>query len=203
LWFLIVLISLIVLLVFLSSIPLGMSFKLDTDDRPVFRLQVRWFFDLLRKPIVPRKEKIDLSAKKAKTRSKKKKKRRKLTVRAVSGLLNRSLLARVRRFLGEILRCLHVKNFQADFSLGTGDPADTGILFGILSPLVLSLPHFRNFSVFLEPDFSPDPVMRGKSSGQVRLVPARLVWALLKFILSWSVLRTVYQFLRLRWKKIS
>jgi hypothetical protein len=203
LWFLIILISLAGLLIFLFSIPLGMSFKLDTDDRPVFKMQVRWLFDLLRKPIVPRKEKIDLPAKKAKTKPRKKKKSRKVMVRIIPRLITRSLLARVKKFLREILSCIHIENFQADFSMGTGDPADTGILFGLLSPLVLWFPHSGDFSVFLEPDFSHDPVMRGKSSGQISLIPARLIWALLKFIVSWSVLRTVYQFLRLKWKKIS
>lgn len=200
-WFLIVLISLIVLLVFLFSIPLGMSFRLDTEDRPVFKLQFRWLFDLLRKSIVPRKEKIDLPAKKVKTGPQKKKKSRKAMIRIISRLITRSLLARIKKFVLEILSCMQIKNFRADFSMGTGDPADTGILFGFLSPLLISLPNTLNFYVLLEPDFSPEPVIRGTSLGQVRLIPARLVWALLKLIFSWSVLRTIFLLLRLRWKK--
>lgn len=201
-WFLIILISLVGLLIFLFSIPLGMSFKLDTEDQPVFKLQVRWLFDLLRKTIVPRKEKIDIPAKKTKARTKKKKKTRKVTVRAIPHLISRSFLARVRKFVWEIMGCIHIKTFQVDFSMGTGDPADTGILFGFLSPFILSLPDSGNFYILLKPDFSTDPVMEGKSTGQVRLIPARLVWVLLKFIFSWSVLRTAFQFLRLRWKKV-
>jgi hypothetical protein len=88
-------------------------------------------------------------------------------------------------------RFLHVKGVQARARLGLGDPADTGLLFGIAGPLALALRRgLPSLELELEPDFR-GPVLDGELRGEVRVVPLAALPHLARFALSPATLRAV------------
>lgn len=83
---------------------------------------------------------------------------------------------------GEFAR-IHVDRLELDARFGTGDPADTGRLYGYLTPLAYALPA-RRVSVILRPDFA-NACFQGRAEAALHLIPGALVWPLLR--LAWQV----------------
>ena len=56
--------------------------------------------------------------------------------------------------------------------LGLDDPADTGLLWGVIGPVAALLGAAERISVRVEPDFAAETI-DVDSSGQIRLIPLR------------------------------
>ncbi|MFW8595065.1 DUF2953 domain-containing protein [Cribrihabitans neustonicus] len=74
----------------------------------------------------------------------------------------------------EILRRVHICKLVAEGTFGTGDPAETGQLFGLLAPLIYAPAWSRRLRFEVEPDFS-----RACFSGRAELVLSVVPVALL------------------------
>jgi hypothetical protein len=73
-----------------------------------------------------------------------------------------------------ILGAFRIRRLRLDADFGLGDPAETGIAYGLLAPLV------HAGAVTLRPDFS-GPRLSGSVDAEIGLVPARLLPPLLRF----------------------
>jgi len=75
--------------------------------------------------------------------------------------------------------------------LGLDDPADTGRLWAVVGPLaaILTLPvHAR---VAIEPEFACE-ALEVDGKGCIRIIPIRLLFVVLVFLLSPGTLRTLH-----------
>lgn len=94
------------------------------------------------------------------------------------------------RTLRRLLSSFHVQLLSLELRFGTGDPADTGILFGRLQaamPVTYATPRV---DVDLDPDFHRS-IFEGAGELRLRATPLRLVWIGLVYALSPTTIRAV------------
>jgi hypothetical protein len=82
---------------------------------------------------------------------------------------------------------VRVRNVQARAAFGFADPADTGMVYGSLSPL-LAMAEARGLAGHCEPVFE-DATLRGVLRGTIEVRPLSVVSTVLAFIVSPPVLR--------------
>ncbi len=58
------------------------------------------------------------------------------------------------RLLPDLVRRIHLDHFIADAAFGFDDPADTGLVFGLATPLLYGTAGHRKIEAKLRPDFS-------------------------------------------------
>jgi hypothetical protein len=102
-------------------------------------------------------------------------------------LQTRGLLPRAVRFLGSALRQVRLERCCADIMFGFDNPADTGFVYGCLSP-VLVMAEVRGLDVHCRPMFMESGV-RGDVNATIRVRPLAVLGAIAAFLLSPPVLR--------------
>jgi hypothetical protein len=163
----------------LLALPVDLYFSLEKDEKLTYRAELRWLFGLLS---------VDLSRVQGSEKKRRAPKRpgRGTTSRVGALLGNRALLRRVIQLIGELLRSFRIRELSLRGRIGTGDPADTGMLLGLLNPLLLNARHAT-----LEADFE-EAVFKGACSGEIRFVPIRAVGSVLAFLVSPVLLRSLF-----------
>ena len=178
-------------LVLLLAVPLEVAFQLDRVEALRGQVSFRWLFGLVRfrlavprvRPTPPRPE--------AEPRIARKRRRGSAgggAGRGLAVLRQAAFRRRARRFLGELVRAIHVRRLRLLVRLGLGDPADTGWLWALVGPLGAAVGSLRGAEVRIEPDFL-DPVLELHSRGRVQVVPLRILALASRFALSPPTIR--------------
>jgi len=84
--------------------------------------------------------------------------------------------------------------------VGLGDPADIGLLFALIGPVMPFLAPSSVKRIAVRPDFSDSAVCEGFMQGALRIQPIKLVVPLERFVFSLPVIRLVTKFILRRWK---
>ena len=90
---------------------------------------------------------------------------------------------------GELAR-IHLDRVDVEARFGTGDPADTGRLYGLLTPLVYAVPH-PAAALRLTPDFTRR-CLEGHGEAALHLTPVALTCPVIRLV--WNV------YVRPRWR---
>ncbi|MFW8635637.1 DUF2953 domain-containing protein [Cribrihabitans pelagius] len=90
------------------------------------------------------------------------------------------LAAAALRLAAEILRRVHIRRLVAQGTFGTGDPAETGQLFGLLAPLIHAPAPCRRLRLEVEPDFARAS-LSGRAELDLSVVPAALLLPAARF----------------------
>ncbi|UFS61565.1 hypothetical protein LOH54_07800 [Sulfurimonas sp. HSL-3221] len=157
---------LLLFLLALLATPVELSLQLEKEETFDYRARLHWCFGLVS---------VDLTglAKKAATVKKAKRKKRKTQPSKFPG---GSVSAQsVTRLLRGLRRSLQVRELSLHGRIGLGDPACTGMLMGLLQPLLLPA---RQMSLVADYE---EAVFEGRFSARVRLVPLRIFGVLLRF----------------------
>jgi len=198
LWVIAVVAGLMGLITLTLCVPLDTVFHLEIPERPRFRLRLVWLFGLISQEL-RRAKKEPEEKKPAEERPKKK---RAANFRLILKILRtRGLPGKTANLVRDVLRQFKIKELSVNCRLLLDDPADAGLVFavaGATAPL-LNLPPKCQFSV--EPAFSDEIAFEGHLHGVVSLKPIRLVWPLLRFILSLAMLRVIKTLVMSRWKR--
>ena len=182
-----IVVGIVLFFILVLSIPIEMAF--DTS-RPGAKARVGWAFGLLWK---------DVGGEKKKPKKPKKKKKRSgvkafldflATIGSVSGLLKLA-----RRMIGGI----RVKQLDAHLRMGLDDPADTGMLYSVLWPILIPLNYIGSSNVRMDLSFE-EAILDFTGQGHVRVVPAQMLWAVLLFGLSPAGLRVIRNMVVRRWR---
>jgi hypothetical protein len=198
LWVIAVIASLAVLIFFILWVPLDLALRTDVYEKPKFRLRFSWLFGLVSHEIAGEKKKPKEKRKEAKG----KKKHGLRNARVVFSILRtKGVLRRLKELLKDVFSCLKFRDLVADFKIGLGDPADTGLLFAFIGPATAFLGSSRRHQIRLEPSFSDDAVLQGYSHGTIRLRPIQLAPPFLKFVFSLTALRIVKTLISNKWKR--
>lgn len=182
----------IILMVILALlIPLEMTFDLETSGDRKVRTRVGWLFGRVWKDISPRKSE--------KPKEKPEEKRRRGMKPLLSLLRVKGLPGRIIRLARQILRCLKVRELEADLRVGLDDPADTGMMCAMLWPLLTPLTSSDSVRLRIVPTFE-EATFEGSLHGKIRVFLIQIVGYLLVFVLSPVGLRTIRSMVVARWK---
>ena len=193
-WAIAVLASLAVLLVFLLCVPVDMVLHLDKNGRPRLRLRLSWLFGLVSKEITRgKKQPKEKKAKDKQERGKSRQGRR--FIFQILG--TKGLLQQFKNLIKGMLSRLKIRNLAVNLKVGLDDPADTGLLFAVIGPIVSFLP----YDITVQPSFTGEATWEGYSRGKIRIRPIQLIPPLLKFIFSPATIRAIKTVVTDKWKR--
>ena len=198
-WVVISLASLAVILIFVLCVPLDMTLHADVYGKPKLRLKLSWLFGLVSKEVTRGKEPKE---KKKLVKEKRKPREGKRRLRNILEILRtRGLLSQLKRLLRDVLSRLKTRDLIADFRVGLGDPADTGLLFALIGPATFWLNSSLSHQIRVQPSFEGEGVFEGYSHGVVRLRPIQLVIPFLRFAFSLATIRVAKRLVLTKWKR--
>ena len=105
----------------------------------------------------------------------------------IAALRTRGVPRRVGRLALALLRQAKLEVFHVRTAFGFDNPADTGVVYGLLSPLLL-IATARGLNLECRPMFE-ESGLRGAVSATVRVRPLSVAGALSAFLFSPSVIR--------------
>ena len=180
-WILVSLLGLAGLLVLLLSVPIDLAFSFEKKEGFRPRVRIGWLFGLIRK---------DLGSRKRRPKEPKPKKRstRRGPQRFFAMLKTRGFPGSFLKLGRRLLSTVKVRELKIDLRLGLGDPAETGLLFGAMAPLLAYAGSVTFADIAVEPDFLED-TLQGYGKGAVRVYPITLVPPLIMFALSPATIR--------------
>ncbi|MFC1942837.1 DUF2953 domain-containing protein [Chloroflexota bacterium] len=194
----IILASLAALVVFFLCVPLNMAFHANVYGKPEVQLRVSWLFGLVNKEITGEKKKAEEKKRLARV----KKKRRRGDVRVIFSIMRTGgLLSRIKIFLRGVLSCFMFRELAGDFTIGLGDPADTGLLFAFIGPATAFFGYSRFHQLRIVPSFTDDAILEGYSQGKVRLRPISLAPHFVKLAFSLTTIRIAMTLVAGKWKR--
>jgi hypothetical protein len=186
--------ALLALLVVLLAVPLVLMIEAERDDGLRARWRVRWLFGVVeiggprdqpaRSASVPAEEPAEAPTAPVEKRAPNRRRRARIGLAVVR---TRGLLQRAVRLVIGVLRRVTIRNVQVQASFGFDDPADTGMVYGSLSPLLM-IAQAQGLPVRCEPTFE-DASLRGVLRGTVEVRPLSVANTVLAFIVSPPVLR--------------
>ena len=179
--------GIILLLILMLSIPVELVFDLEIPGEAKPRVRVGWLFGLVWKEIRRRKRKP------------KRKKKRSLKP-FLSLLRTRGLPGNLLKLARKILSRVKVRQLDADLRVGLDDPVDTGMLWSVMWPALVSLNSSGPVKVRIEPSFA-EPALEASVHGRIRLFPIEIVGSLLGFVLSPAGLRAARLMVVSRWRQ--
>lgn len=199
-WVIITLASLAVIFILVLSVPLDMALQVSVPGKPRLQVKLVWLFGLVSKKITGRKKPEEKKKKVVKDKEKPRKEKRRFGD-LFKILRTRGLLRQVKVLLRDLLGCLKIRDLIADFRVGLGQPADTGLLFALIGPTTSWLSTSFHHQIRVQPSFTDEATFEGHLSGAVRLRPIQLVIPLLKFIFSLATIRVIKKLVLTKWKR--
>lgn len=109
---------------------------------------------------------------------------------ALAVLRTDGFISHTGRALKALVTTFHVRALELDVTLGTGDPADTGILYGRAQAMIGPLHVVERAKVSMTPDFDRR-IVEGGVWLTLRAVPLKLAWILTRYALSRTTIRAV------------
>jgi len=185
--------------VFLFSIPLDLSIRLEIRERRALRFGFAWFFGLVKKEFGGDKQQGRRRKPRVAGEQVRKKPGRRWTF--VDLLLIRGLASAVLRLLRDVSRRVRLKHLSIDFVAGLDDPADTALVVGSLWVPAFLLNQSSSHVVRLQPSFEGGPVLQGDARVVLRVRPIHLVPPIVRFVCSRPAIRLLRFIVSSRWKR--
>jgi hypothetical protein len=160
--------------------PLRITVAFDTAAKPAFKFKMAVYGGLL--PVVSTSGKRSRGSA-AKTRRPAEPRSRQSSRLDNAGYARR-MLRDGPRLICRIASRVKFETVDADISFGLPDPADTGMIYGMLSPVARLVGTAEHSSVSLHPDFN-DAALDGHGRITARFTPAALIAPIFSF--AWTV----------------
>ena len=190
--------ALTVLLVALMAVPVALVVEAEREDALKVRWRMRWLHGLVdvgtspRQPAPPTSERSE-PAKPARTSETRRWRRARM---GIAVLRTRGLVRRAQRTAFTLFRRIRVRELQARAAFGFDDPADTGMVYGCLSPFLV-MADARGLRVECRPMFL-EFGLRGVLRATVAVRPLAVIGTLVGFVLSRPALRAMVSAWRAR-----
>ncbi|PQO24796.1 hypothetical protein C2I36_01560, partial [Rhodobacteraceae bacterium WD3A24] len=86
----------------------------------------------------------------------------------------------VPRLIAGLLGRFHLHRVRLDGAFGLPDPAETGHVFGLLTPLIYATPPSSRIAVRVRPVFT-GPHLSGEAEAVIRVIPLTLLGPAIRF----------------------
>lgn len=173
-----ILIGFLLFVLILLSIPVDLGFYLKKNERLEYRAELCLLYGLVT---------IDMTKQDRKTRKsilpKKQKKEKNLQLSSLAK--SKRFIELLMRLVRDLFHDLQIKELRMHWHFGLGDPADTGMLLGLLQPILLP---WENAT--LSADFQ-EAVLEGYCKVQLRIFPIRILGYMLAFLFSGETIRVI------------
>ena len=176
-------IVLFILIVF--SIPVDMAFDVGGPGAARSKMRLGWLFGLLGKEFGGSGRR-----KKPKEPAAKRKKKKRSAKPFLSLLMTKGVARGLLKLSRRILSGVRVRHLDARLGIGLDDPADTGMLYAALWPVLVPLTYNSSAKVRMELSFDK-PALDLAARGRIRVFPIQMVWFVLLFALSPAGLRAM------------
>lgn len=189
----------ILLFLLLLAVPIDIYIRITGETTFHSMVRVGWLFGLITKDIESTKDskKRKPEAKEKKQKAKKKSKKNIRLMLALSR--TKGLIPKIIQFIRNLLRQIHIRDLKAELCLGLGDPGKTGMLFGLMNPLLLYSRMLLPLDIQIRPDFL-NASLRGNCQATIRLFPIRFMAVLFILLFSPVTLRIIKTLLVTRGK---
>ena len=181
--------ALIALIVAMLAVPLVLFIEAERTGTLKVRWRVFWLFGLVKPRSRNRSAPSAPDRADATPTDTPKKRRAGRRRKAVAVLRTRGLFERVVRLALALLRRVQVERLQLDTLFGFENPADTGFVYGCLSP-VLVMADIRGLNIRCRPMFL-ESGLRGAFRATIRVRPLLVVGPVVAFLVSPPVFRAV------------
>lgn len=176
---LLIALSIVALIFLLLALPLGIGLSASFHGGAVLTARIKCFYGLFSWELSTGGKGRNKQAKQATDGESNYGVLRVTEAVQVKGLGNRTrLLAK------HLLRRVQVQSIQSDLRVSLGDDYYTGMLAGLLIPLVLYLNRRYNGTIMLRPSFEEDLFLEGDIWGDLRVRPIQVLVPCLAFALS-------------------
>ena len=174
-------------IIFLLIIPIEIAFTVNNLENQKNNIKGKLFFGLIKFQLFPQ------TGKKTKTTEVKPvKKKKRVTLRKFLKLAqNEKFVAKLSVFIKKLLKSVKFQLSRIYLRLGLDDPADTGMLWGIIGPVYGILDYYSDKNVKIEPEFQ-DPTFNIEGSGKISVVPIEIIFISLFFLLSPVTVKTLW-----------
>lgn len=171
------------LVVLLLSIPIDLAFSYERGEGSRSRMRIGWLFGLIGKEMGGERKGWEKKPKERKAKKGRRSFREPLAMFRARGFSGRLVLLARR-----LVRSVQVRDVDVEFQVGTGDPVETGLLYGLIWPVVVLARSRLSPNIRVDPNFVEE-TFRGHARGAVRAYPIRLIPPLISFALSPTTFR--------------
>ena len=178
------------LFLLLLAIPIDLAVRYESGEG--LRSRIAWLFGLISRELGGERENQKNKPKKVKARNARRSFQKPLAIFRVRGFLG-TLLLLIRR----LVRSIHVRDVDVELEMGTGDPAETGLIFGLIGPSVAMAGSGFSSNIRIQPNFVEN-IFEGHAQVAVRVYPIMLIPPLVAFVLSPATLRGLWIMQRAR-----
>ena len=180
----------------LLAVPVEIEFAVKRKEKLEGFVCFIWMFGLVRREISSDGGKEEEAGGEAKAETKpKKKSKSRWRGRLMKMATAKTFLARLARYVRDVTACVRIYGVRLDARIGTGDPADTGMLWGFIGPAELLLAGLSNIRSNIKPEFNEE-ILELDGEGRVRVIPLRVLAATFLFLLSPAVIKMAWELAR-------
>ena len=176
---LLIALSVAALIFLLLVLPLGIGLSASFHGGAVFSARIKYFFGLFSWELSTGRNWRNRHAKQAADGESPYG-----IFRVIEAVQVKGLGDRIRLLAEHLARRAKVQSIQSDLRVSLGDDYYTGMLAGLLIPMVLYLNQRFNGTIMLRPAFEEDLFLEGNISGDLRLRPVQVLVPCLAFALS-------------------
>jgi len=180
------------LLIFSLFVPVDIEFTYDNQVQKKANTRVIWLFGLISFNVgIPAKSKFKVKTTKVVRYTVKKHKKKSDRLKSVIVVLqSRGFVNRVIQLMCEIIDVAEIERLHWRLGFGLDDPADTGRLYGLLSPAFIFMYACPRIHFSFVPLFGR-VALEANINAAFHIVPMKFVWAILRFIFSVESLRAI------------
>lgn len=186
-------VTFLLLITALLAVPVTLTFQVSLQQEFRRDISLLWLFGLVRLRLSPPKPKSTISngGKQAQKQGRTGRSfRHKRNIHAV--VRQKSFRRRLSKFIRDLWHAVQKKDICMHIRIGLDDPADTGQLWSVVGPVAGIFANTNEASIEIEPDFLSETFTLD-GSGNIRLVPLRMIFLFAGILLSPPVWQGIKQ----------
>lgn len=169
--------SILFLIFLVICLPVELYLKIDTTNAPVAQARISLLGGLLPLPKTSGKKPKNVTARKDKSDHKKSQKSK-------MGKFNMQAMRSIPKLVYRLFRTVKIKRIKAVIAFGFDNPADTGMAYGMLTPIERGLGYSALRQISFHPDFN-QAKLEGAGELQARFTPITVLPPIARF--AWDV----------------
>ena len=195
------LISGFALFVFVLVVPVGINFTYNNQEEKS-RTRITWLFgvvsfDLKENKKTPNKVSKNSVPKIEIIKPIRNSEKRGSMKPFLAVIKSKGFVKRIIRLIREIVAVAEIEHLYCSLGLGLDDPADTGRVYGMLSPAFSFLYACPRVNFSFIPLFDR-AALEAEIDAAIRIVPMKFVWAVLRFTFSVENVRAIFAAVKAR-----